>query len=68
MQYSHTTVFPLSSQAGSHGRLQRIGEFLRRKRRWIAGIRWAVVAFYLALVTVPAFLPLPGNSALFTTT
>ncbi|MCE5181233.1 MAG: 4Fe-4S binding protein [Betaproteobacteria bacterium] len=44
-------------------RLQRLGDAMQRHRRFILGIQWAVVAFYLALVTVPAFLPLPGTGS-----
>ncbi len=39
--------------------LQRIGDALRRHRGVIVGVQWAVVVFYLALVAIPAFLPLP---------
>jgi len=41
-------------------RLQRLGDGMRRYRCLIISVQWAVVVFYLALVTVPAFLPLPG--------
>lgn len=44
-------------------RLQRLGDAMRRYRRLIIGIQWAVVVFYLALVAVPAFLPLPGTGS-----
>ena len=43
--------------------LQRLGDAMRRYRRLIIGIQWAVVIFYLALVAVPAFLPLPGTGS-----
>lgn len=39
--------------------LARVGEAMRRNRCAVIGIQWAVVVFYLALVTVPAFLPVP---------
>jgi len=40
-------------------RLQRLGDAMRRHRGLIVGVQWAVVVFYLALVSIPAFLPLP---------
>lgn len=43
--------------------LYRVGEAMRRNRSLIVGVQWAVVAFYLALVMVPAFLPLPSAEA-----
>lgn len=44
-------------------RLQRLGDAMQRHRGIIIGIQWAVVIFYLMLVTIPAFLPLPGSDA-----
>lgn len=44
-------------------RLARLGLAMRRHRGAILAIQWAVVLFYLALVAVPAFLPLPGEQA-----
>lgn len=43
--------------------LSRVGDAMRRHRGLIIGVQWAVVVFYLALVTVPAFLPLPSHEA-----
>jgi len=37
------------------------GLALARHRRIIIGIQWFVVVFYLALVVIPAFLPLPPD-------
>lgn len=47
----------------SGGRLAAIGLFLRQQRRLILGIQWLVVIGYAALVTIPAFLPLPPQDA-----
>lgn len=43
--------------------LARAGDVLRRHRRTILAVQWVVVVFYLALVTVPASLPLPPSGA-----
>jgi polyferredoxin len=43
--------------------LKALGEALRRHQRLIQGVQWAVVLLYLVLVSVPAFLPLPGRLA-----
>lgn len=40
-----------------------LGETLRRRRKAVLALQWVVVAAYLVLVTVPAFLPLPPNQA-----
>ena len=47
----------------SRGRLEYIGLFLRRNRRLIVTVQWAVVVVYAALVIIPAFLPLPPEDA-----
>ena len=47
----------------SRGRLENIGLFLRRNRRLIVTVQWAVVVVYAALVIIPAFLPLPPEDA-----
>jgi len=39
------------------------GEWLRRHQGLIQKLQWLVVCVYLALVAVPAFLPLPGRTA-----
>lgn len=39
--------------------LARAGDFLQRNARVIRGIQWVVVGFYIVLVALPAFLPLP---------
>lgn len=43
--------------------LPALGDAMQRHRRVILGIQWAVVVFYLGLVSIPAFLPLPPQSA-----
>ncbi len=40
-----------------------LGDWLKRNQGTIRSIQWVVVAFYLLLVAVPAFLPLPGRVA-----
>lgn len=52
-----------SSQLLQSPLLHRVGEGMRRNRGFIIGVQWAVVVFYLALVIVPAFLPLPSPEA-----
>ena len=44
-------------------KLARLGDAMRRHRRFILALQWAVVVFYLFLVTVPAFLSLPPSGA-----
>lgn len=44
-------------------RLADLGQWLQRHGGVIRGIQWAVVAIYLVLVAVPAFLPLPDRTA-----
>jgi len=56
MRADQTTEVPPS-------RLARLGLAMRRHRGAILAIQWAVVLFYLALVAVPAFLPLPPDQA-----
>lgn len=45
------------------GRLARLGDFLARRRGLILALQWLVVLAYLFLVAVPAFLPLPDDTA-----
>jgi hypothetical protein len=45
------------------GRLARLGLFLRRHRRSVLTIQWAVVVVYAVLVVVPALMPIPPESA-----
>ncbi len=50
-----------ASRPGS--RLEKIGLALRRHRGKIIALQWAVVVIYASLVVIPAFLPLPPESA-----
>lgn len=45
------------------GLLARVGRFLRRHRQLVLTVQWAVVVVYTVLVVVPAFLPIPPESA-----
>ncbi len=54
---------PALALAAPLGWLARAGAALRRHRRAILALQWAVVLSYLILLTVPAFLPLPPRGA-----
>ena len=43
--------------------LQSLGDAMQRHRAVIQAIQWTVVVVYFALVIIPAFLPLPPDSA-----
>jgi polyferredoxin len=43
--------------------LKRIGDALRRHQTAIRYGQWAVVGFYLVLIAVPTFLPMPSKTA-----
>ena len=43
--------------------LAQFGEWLRRNQKLIQRVQWGVVLAYLALVSVPAFLPMPERAA-----
>lgn len=51
------------SKPNSPGRLAKIGLFLRKNRRPIIALQWLIVILYAAMVIIPAFLPLPPESA-----
>ncbi|MHB8759422.1 MAG: 4Fe-4S binding protein [Thiobacillus sp.] len=53
---------PLPQAAGA-SRLARLGLAMRRHRGPIVAVQWAVVLFYIVLVALPAFLPLPAEQA-----
>jgi len=61
---SRATIFIAPAETtGRPGLLARIGLAMSRHRRTILAIQWTVVVFYLALVSVPAFLPMPPQGA-----
>ncbi len=45
------------------GLVSRYGDWLRRNQKLIQRVQWLMVIAYLALVSVPAFLPLPDRTA-----
>ncbi|MEW9899631.1 4Fe-4S binding protein [Chitinivorax sp. PXF-14] len=44
-------------------RLAALGNWMRDHQRALRLTQWCVVVFYLVLVALPAFLPLPGNES-----
>lgn len=60
MEHIIIPILPLAQKPDAPSpSLQRLGDALRRHRGLINGVQWALVVFYLALVAIPAFLPLP---------
>ncbi len=60
----NTSPNPAStSSAESRSWLARLGEGMVRHRKVIQAIQWIVVVFYLALVIIPAFQPIPPEGA-----
>ena len=45
------------------GRVARVGDFLREHQRAIRRVQWAIVVVYVALLAIPAALPLPDRTA-----
>lgn len=61
-------MFPNAERAGGNpgrgaGWLARVGSAMQRHRRAILALQWVVVFFYLLLLIVPAFMPLPPEDA-----
>lgn len=61
-----TTTTLISSDRSAIARtlnrwLAYIGNQMANHRKWILGLQWIVVVFYVALVAIPAFLPLPDE-------
>lgn len=60
----HSGALPRACAARpSPGRIAALGFLLRRHRKAILTIQWMVICVYTLLVVVPAFLPLPSESA-----
>jgi polyferredoxin len=53
----------VSETAWVNERTRWIGDWLYRHQARIRRLQWAMIATYAMLVTVPAFLPLPGGTA-----
>jgi polyferredoxin len=49
--------------ASNRSWLSALGEWMRMHGRTLQAVQWCVVAAYIVLVTVPAFLPLPPEDA-----
>lgn len=43
--------------------IARAGDFLRDHQRAIRRMQWFIVGFYIALLAIPAAMPLPGSAA-----
>lgn len=61
MQTATITFQPRPAQQRT--RLARLGDWMARHRRAILVAQWVIVAFYLVLVALPAFLPHPHPEA-----
>lgn len=59
----NTATGQITAALPDTGRLARLGLAMRRHRNAIIAVQWLVVASYLLLVAVPAFLPLPPDEA-----
>ncbi|MBI5898843.1 MAG: 4Fe-4S binding protein [Rhodocyclales bacterium] len=61
MQTASITLYP--RRPTRRTRLARLGDWMARHRRAILAVQWLIVAFYLVLVALPAFLPHPHPEA-----
>ena len=62
-QVESVVVSPVTFIRRKAGWLQVLGDAMQRHRSAIQAIQWTVVGLYFALVVIPAFLPLPPDSA-----
>lgn len=53
----------MRSASASGGWTQAAGHWLQRHQRTIRRVQWGIVAAYVVLVALPAFLPLPDREA-----
>ncbi|MCK9913059.1 4Fe-4S binding protein [Microbacteriaceae bacterium K1510] len=59
---TYLTGAPVPSR-GIDALLRRVGDWLMRNQHTIRTVQWAVVCVYIALLIVPAVLPLPARTA-----
>ena len=62
-QINNVVASPVRLIRRDGGWLQAFGDTMQRHRSVIQAIQWTVVVVYFALVIIPAFLPLPPDSA-----
>ena len=62
-QVDNAAISPVTFIRRKAGWLQSFGDAMQRHRSVIQTIQWTVVVVYFALVIIPAFLPLPPDSA-----
>ncbi len=60
---NESVVVSITQLQNRGDRLSRLGLAMARQRRWIMAAQWVVVLFYLMVVTLPAFMPLPDADA-----
>jgi len=60
---STSAARPADALTGWRGAIAAIGLALARHRRVVIGVQWFVVLFYMALVIIPVFQPLPPEDA-----
>jgi polyferredoxin len=64
MREAPITLYPAGTVTRSpRGWLARLGQAMQAHRRTILALQWLVVVTYLALLVVPAFMPLPPEDA-----